>query len=96
MSKPIALAVLRQCARSLRVLAHPVRLRIVDLLESRRLAVLELADELDLPQAVVSQHLARMKAAGLLDVEREGRSSYYRIANPACPTLLACIREHFA
>jgi ArsR family transcriptional regulator len=88
--------VLEQCADSLRVLAHPQRLRIVELLETRRLSVGELAEELGRPQAVVSQHLARMRAVGLLAVEREGRSCYYRIANPACPALLACIREHFA
>jgi DNA-binding transcriptional ArsR family regulator len=95
MSKPIPPKVLEHCADALRVLAHPVRLRIVELVEARRLTVGELVEELDQPQAVVSQHLARMKAVGLLTVEREGRLAYYRIANPACPAVLDCIRANF-
>jgi DNA-binding transcriptional ArsR family regulator len=95
MKRRIDPKVLEQCADSLRVLAHPARLRIVELLEAKRLSVGELAEALAKPQAVVSQHLARMRAVGLLAVERAGRSSYYRVANPACPALLACIREHF-
>lgn len=96
MRKKIAADVFEQCASSLKVLAHPVRLRIVDLLQDRRLTVGELSDALRLQQAVVSQHLIRMRSAGLLDVEREGRAAYYRVANPACPAVLDCIRAHFA
>jgi len=94
MLRSISSPVLEKCAASLRVLAHPVRLRIVESIEARRLTVGELAESLDMPQAVVSQHLARMKAVGLLNVEREGRSAYYRICDPSCTTLLACIRKH--
>lgn len=95
MRKPIPADVLEHCAASLRVLAHPHRLRIVELLEARRHTVGELAEALGLEQAVVSQHLAKMKAASLLSVEREGRLAFYRVTNPACPSVLDCIRKHF-
>lgn len=95
MKKPIPADVLAHCAASLKVLAHPHRLRIVELLEAKRHTVGELAEALGLEQAVVSQHLARMKAVSLLSVEREGRLAYYRVTNPACPTLLECIRKNF-
>ena len=96
MRKVIPPDVMLHCAASLKVLAHPTRLRIVELVEARRLAVGELAQELGEPQAVVSQHLARMKAVDLLAVEREGRLAYYRVSNPACTAVLACIRANFA
>ncbi len=95
MPKPIPAKVLEHCAASLKVLAHPTRLRIVELVAARRLTVGELADELGEPQAVVSQHLIRMRNVDLLAVEREGRLAYYRVSNPACPAVLDCIRTHF-
>jgi DNA-binding transcriptional ArsR family regulator len=95
MPKALPADVLEKCAESLRVLAHPTRLRIVELLAARRLTVGELAEELDAPQAVVSQHLVRMRHVGLLTVEREGSTACYRVASPACTAVLACIREHF-
>lgn len=95
MSKSIPAKVLEHCAASLKVLAHPTRLRIVELVAARRLTVGELAEELGEPQAVVSQHLIRMRGVALLTVEREGRLAYYRVSNPACPAVLDCIRAHF-
>jgi ArsR family transcriptional regulator, zinc-responsive transcriptional repressor len=95
MPKPIPAKVLERCAASLKVLAHPARLRIVELVAERRLTVGELALALGEPQAVVSQHLIRMRAVDLLSVEREGRMAYYRVANPSCSAVLDCIRAHF-
>ncbi len=92
MNPTISPALLGHCAAALRVLAHPARLRIVEVLESRRCTVGELAEDLALPQAVASQHLARMKAVGLLAVDREGRRAYYRLDDPSCSAVLACIR----
>jgi DNA-binding transcriptional ArsR family regulator len=95
MTPSIPADVLEHCSAALKVLAHPLRLRVVELLDARRLTVGELADELDAPQAAVSQHLSKMRAAGLLAVERDGRSAYYRVTNPACLAVLGCIRKHF-
>lgn len=91
--KPIPSEVLAHCAAALKVLAHPIRLRAVEVLQGERLTVGELAEALDKPQAEVSQHLSKMKSAGLVLVEREGRAAYYRVANPACVAVLDCIRK---
>ena len=96
MLKPIPTEVLFHCAAALKVLAHPARLRAVELLETQRLTVGELAAQIGEPHAEVSQHLSRMKAAGLISVEREGRKAYYRVTNPACIAVIGCIRQHFA
>ena len=81
-------------ADTLRVLAHPVRLKIVDLLLHGRHSVGGLAEALDEPQAAVSQHLSHLRDRGVLDVERDGRSAYYFVIHPAADSLIRCIREH--
>ena len=87
-------AELEQAAEVLRVLAHPHRLRFVDLLLNRRLRVGELAEAAGLAPAAVSQHLNHMRAHGILAVERDGREAYYHVVSPHAHQLLACIREH--
>lgn len=81
-------------AEALRTLAHPLRLRIVDLLMRKRHSVGDLAETLGEPQAVVSQHLAQLRARGVLDVHREGRSAFYFVIHPAAENVIRCIRKH--
>jgi DNA-binding transcriptional ArsR family regulator len=72
----------------IRALAGTHRLRIVHLLGERPREVRELAADLELPQAAVSQNLAAMRAAGLVEATREGRLVRYRLADPEI--LAAC------
>lgn len=90
----VDIADLEKAAEVLRVLAHPHRLRFVDLLLNRRLRVGELAEAAGLAPAAVSQHLNHMRAHGILAVERDGREAYYHVISPHARQLLACIREH--
>lgn len=85
---------LEGCAELLRALAHPDRLRFVERLLDARLTVGELAAEVGLSPAAVSQHLTLMRSRGLLSVERDGRSAYYRVSNPHARELIDCIRRH--
>lgn len=86
--------VLEQAASVLRVLAHPHRLKIVELLCNQRYAVGELAEQLDLPPNAVSQHLNQMKDRGILEVTRDGRTAYYKVVNPNAKNVITCIRRH--
>jgi ArsR family transcriptional regulator, virulence genes transcriptional regulator len=72
----------------IRALASPHRLRIIHLLGERTLEVNELARELELGQAAVSQHLAAMRSVGLVEATRDGRVMRYRLADPEI--LAAC------
>jgi DNA-binding transcriptional ArsR family regulator len=90
----IPLSVLEQAATALRVLAHPHRLRICELLMGERVSVKELAAHLKIPHNAVSQHLGIMKAHGLLASERDGKTVYYRVNDPRPGWLLGCIRSH--
>lgn len=90
----IAEDTLDRAAAVLRVLAHPVRLRIVDRLLQDPVHVGQLAEELDLPQAVVSQHLSQMRAHEIVQQRRESRRVFYDVINPHAVQLLECIRKH--
>ena len=90
----IPLPMLEEAATALRVLAHPHRLRICELLMGQRVSVKELAEHLQIPHNAVSQHLGIMKAHGLLASERDGKTVYYRVSDPRPGWLLDCIRSH--
>lgn len=87
-------AVLEKAATALKVLAHPHRLRMVELLLRQRHSVGELAEATGLPAAAVSQHLSKMRAHGLLDVEHQGRLAYYQVVHPSARNCIACLQEH--
>ncbi len=91
---PLCMDDLEACAQVLRVLAHPHRLKIVELLMGGQLCVGELAEEVGLAPSAVSQHLSHMRAHGILDVQREGRTAYYRVDNPNAVNVIRCIRKH--
>jgi DNA-binding transcriptional ArsR family regulator len=69
-------------ATILRALASPTRLRIIHLLASGPCEVHELVDELGLSQAATSQHLAALRATGVVEAERDGRAVQYRLSDP--------------
>lgn len=77
----------------LKLLGHPVRLRLVDLLAAHEsLSVNQIVAALDEPQPTISQHLNALKARGLLASERREGQVFYRIAQPQIHNLLECIR----
>jgi ArsR family transcriptional regulator, cadmium/lead-responsive transcriptional repressor len=66
-------------AEVLRTLANPNRLDILHRLAVGPCEVGRLADELGLSQPNVSQHLAILRTAGLVDADRDGREVRYRL-----------------
>jgi ArsR family transcriptional regulator, zinc-responsive transcriptional repressor len=87
-------ALLEDMAETLKVLAHPGRLRIVELLEVRQdVPVYVITEALGIPQASVSTHLNKMRRAGLIRATRKSREIWYTLANPHALTILNCIRS---
>ncbi|WP_182865572.1 ArsR/SmtB family transcription factor [Rhodopirellula sp. JC639] len=82
-------------AECLKTLAHPVRLRIVQLLLHGRYTVGELAEDCEIPDNVASEHLRLLKRCGFLNSEREGRRVYYQVAEPHLEQLMACVEGRF-
>ncbi|MCA9057661.1 MAG: winged helix-turn-helix transcriptional regulator [Planctomycetaceae bacterium] len=84
-----------EAAECLKTLAHPVRLRIVQLLLNGRYTVGELAADCEIPDNVGSEHLRLLQRCGFLTSEREGRKVYYQVAEPHLQQLMACIEGRF-
>jgi DNA-binding transcriptional ArsR family regulator len=68
-------------ANLFRVLGHPARVRILELLREGELSVGSLQTALDLDSGGTSQHLAALRRIGLVESRREGTSVYYRVAD---------------
>lgn len=65
----------------LRVLGHPMRIRILLEIGSGEACVCHLKAQLGIRQAYLSQHLMALREEGILQTNREGRFIYYRVAN---------------
>ena len=89
------LAALAQAAECLRVLAHPHRLRMIQMLLGDDYTVGELAESCDLPAAMASEHLRLMQRCGFLSSEKEGRKVFYRVAEPHLKSIMRCIEDRF-
>ncbi len=92
-SSELSIEDLVRMADVLRLLAHPYRLKIIQVLENGPQPVHNIVAHLGLAQASVSQHLNAMRRIGQVAAERRGREVWYRIADPRSITILQCIRE---
>lgn len=95
-AKLTPLAALEQAAECLRALAHPHRLRIVQMLLRDRYTVGELAEACEIPSHMASEHLRLMQRCGFLHCQKEGRRAYYTIAEPHLAELMRCVEGRFA
>jgi DNA-binding transcriptional ArsR family regulator len=68
------------CLSALRALGEETRLRILRLLVEEQLSVNDLAMRLHVSEYNVSKHLRVMKDAGLLEIDKQGRQRFYRVA----------------
>jgi len=84
---------LSDAAECLKMMAHPVRLRIVEILMQAEYPVNEIARLCDLSPHQTCEHLRMMKRQGLLGSVRRGRSVYYNVISPRLPRLIECIRS---
>lgn len=84
---------LAQAAECLRVLAHPHRLRMIQMMLAGRFTVGELAEACELPTAMASEHLRLMQRCGFLSSEKEGRKVFYRVVDPHLKNLMKCVED---
>lgn len=93
--KLTSLEALGQAAECLRTLAHPHRLRMVQMLLRGKYAVGDLADACEIPSHMASEHLRLMQRCGLLTAEKDGRFVYYSIAEPHLEGIISCVEARF-
>ena len=78
----------------LKSIAHEGRLLVLCYLsEAGELSVGELVDRIDLSQSALSQHLAKLRAEGLVTTRKSSQMVFYRIADPRVLSLLATLHD---
>jgi DNA-binding transcriptional ArsR family regulator len=80
-------------AQLFRVLGHPVRIRMLELLLDGERTVGDLQAALSLDSSGTSQHLAALRQQGVLESRRAGTSVYYRIRDPRVSQLMAVAKQ---
>lgn len=76
-------------------LANPHRLLILCVLSKGESSVGELIAATNIAQTSMSQHLAKLKSEGIVDVRREHRTLFYRIGHPAVMKIMTVLYDHF-
>ncbi len=80
-------------AEILKVLGHPVRLKIVAGLMSQSCNVKKIWECLGLPQATVSQHLSLLKNKGIIEGHRDGVEVFYQVVSPVARRIVGSLFE---
>ena len=84
-----------RAARFLKSIAHRDRLKVLCGLLHGEQAVATIEDQVGASQSAVSQHLARLKAEGVLAARRDGRQIYYSISDPMVRDLIELLYHRF-
>lgn len=82
-----------EASRLLAMLSNPHRLRLLCALQEAERSVSALEAIVGLSQSAVSQHLAKLRAAGIVATRREAQTIYYAIADPRAARLLAVLYD---
>ena len=80
-------------ARLLKALAHPTRLRIIDILQSEEICVKNIGDRMDVQQANLSQHLSILRNCGIVSTCREGNKVCYSIRDQRAVEVLDALKR---
>ena len=83
----------RQASELMKALSHEARLLILCLLVEHEKSVSEIEEFMDMPQAAVSQHLARLRLDGLVDARRDGRNIYYSLSSDEVKTVIGTLHR---
>lgn len=86
---------INQASAAMQAIAHPVRLKILCLINSAELSVLEIVDAVGTSQSNISQHLAVLRDNGILAARKEANKVFYRIGDPRVLQMIALTRQIF-
>ncbi len=82
-----------EAARLLKLLANEQRLTVLCRLSGSELSVTELGEYVNLSQSALSQHLAKLRADGLVATRRDAQTIYYRLSDPIAERLIGVLCE---
>lgn len=80
-----------EAARLLKLLSNEQRLTVLCRLSDGELSVTQLGEFVDLSQSALSQHLAKLRADGLVSTRRDAQTIYYSLADPIAVRLIGVL-----
>jgi len=86
---------IREASHAMQAMAHPLRLKILCLVGSQELSVLEIVEAVGTTQSNISQHLAVLRDNGVLQSRKEANKVFYRIGDPRVLKMISLTREIF-
>lgn len=86
---------IRQASEAMQAMGHPLRLKILCLVNNQELSVLEIVEAVGTTQSNISQHLAILRDHGILQSRKEANKVYYRIEDARVLKMISLTREIF-
>ncbi len=86
---------IREASAAMQAMAHPLRLKILCLVNNQELSVLEIVDAVGTSQSNISQHLAVLRDTGILEARKDANRVFYRIVDPRVLEMIALTRRIF-
>ena len=86
---------IREASAAMQAMAHPLRLKILCLVGSQELSVLEIVDAVGTSQSNISQHLAVLRDHGILAARKDANRVFYRIGDARVLQMIALTRQIF-
>jgi len=82
-------------ARSLKAIAHPLRLKILCVISDGEVCVQDIVEAVGTSQSNISQHLGILRDKNVLQTRKDANRVYYRVTDPRTLQLLVMMREVF-
>jgi ArsR family transcriptional regulator len=86
---------IREASAAMQAMAHPLRLKILCLVNNQELSVLEIVDAVGTSQSNISQHLAVLRDGGILAARKDANRVFYRIVDPRVLEMISLTRRIF-
>jgi ArsR family transcriptional regulator len=86
---------IKEASAAMQAMAHPLRLKILCLVGSQELSVLEIVEAVGTSQSNISQHLAVLKDHAILVARKDANKVFYRIEDPRILKMISLTREIF-
>ena len=85
---------LENATETLRAIAHPIRIAMVDMLyKKKQMSVTEIFEQLNIEQAIASHHLRILKSQNVVDVKRIGKNSMYFLTDDEYYNIVAALTK---
>jgi DNA-binding transcriptional ArsR family regulator len=82
-------------AKSLKAMAHPLRLKILCVIGDEAVCVQDIVDAVGTSQSNISQHLAILRQKGVLQTRKDANRVFYRISDQRTLQLIGMMRDVF-